>query len=385
MEEKQMILPILFINTKHNISKTNSNLSLSQNNSVTPKPIQKNDSVSFGCYNFFVKEMKSIPCGYCGKTTLSIKNIEDMMKAFETETGAKAVSILKQSYSQLDNQHKAIIDVLAEAINKQPLKRVKSIVIELACKFEKTTNEKYNKAIEKAFERSFIKKGSETSSRLRALIEKSRMFTNGHMPEKAIDQKIIKLSHLRESVQRMMAKSEHPATGQLSRFLHTLNNETSFIKRDPESFFPKYGKPDKAGLIDFKTFLVNLFDPIMISAEHLTPHVKGGIDNSSNFIAVCKHCNKNRGEMPFLKFLEIFPDAINHIKNQLTFFDNLMLPKTSKAERFLYNPNKQELGNYLTKIRITLQKKMGKPLTVDMPNHRQYLEWKKNQYPAYSK
>ena len=67
------------------------------------------NKVSFG-YSFFLKDV-TLPCAYCGRKMLSIKNISTMASILESRRGHDAIAVLHNHYGSLDKKQQIIIDI----------------------------------------------------------------------------------------------------------------------------------------------------------------------------------------------------------------------------------------------------------------------------------
>lgn len=78
--------------------------------------------------------------------------------------------------------------------------------------------------------------------------------------------------------------------------------------------------------------------------EHIKPHSKSGQNIMSNYLVAGQKINEARGNMPFTKWLRIFPQAIKNIQNYLDKYRGLKINGVDYVEVVKKTLNKEAKG-----------------------------------------
>ena len=93
----------------------------------------------------------------------------------------------------------------------------------------------------------------------------------------------------------------------------------------------------------------NLLLPHSSTIEHIVPQSKGGLDDITNYMAVCYGCNSNRGSIDLYEMIKFNPNIADKIKIHIDFLQK-NLPELIKNRKL-----QPEYNNYPEILKNTLK------------------------------
>jgi len=260
--------------------------------------------VSFGYY-FAFKELKNLPCPCCGRKMTINKEIEDFVKNMTEATGKDIVTNLEKYKDRLPFTERNVSNILihlAENNEDSGLKRLlnqkftkikhkleekqKGILKEIADLAEDLTDETYNIIHKDIAAIDLIIKEGKNGDPF-----KRKKLIQGL--EKVRDNETN--ANNKEILENIVKKAENMPTS----------------STDVNAFIVKYSRRESSEIAH------RIIEPSQSTAEHIHPHSNKGSNNPSNYLAECKKCNNDRGNMSYVKWLKIHPEMINNVQKYM--------------------------------------------------------------------
>lgn len=290
-------------------------LPVQPNKTALNKNIIPASLIAFG-YHFEFKALQNLPCPCCDRVMTTQHEINRFSAEMGNATGNKIVAGMEKYRDRLPEIERDVADrIIATAKQNQNL-RLDEILKKIQSEPKKQLEERQRKVLKEIQDLSQDLTGN-TANRIKKDInvidEIISEGKNGNpFKRKTLIHGLKKLtdtesdSRNKEILAGILKKAEEMPTS----------------SGDVNAFIVKYSRRSP------REIAYRILDPSTSTAEHIKPHSKKGKDGPENYLAECKRCNNDRGNIPFDEWLGIHPEMI---PNTQKYMDEI-INRISKGE-----------------------------------------------------
>jgi hypothetical protein len=255
--------------------------------------------ISFGYY-FAFKELQNLPCPCCGRIMSTNKEIENFVKNVANATGQDLIAVLERYKDRLPATERNVVNRLVNTAEKFGDFRLDRLLNQILREPKKDLELK-QKEILKEIEN--LSKGltGETYKVIRKDISSiDSIIKDGKNGDPFKRKKLI------QGLEKVRDNEANPDNRKILESIVKKAEDMPTSGSDANAFIVKYSRRKPSEIAH------RLIEPSQSTAEHIHPHSKEGKDNASNYLAECKKCNNDRGNMSYVDWLKIYPEMISN-------------------------------------------------------------------------
>ncbi|MDD3013294.1 MAG: hypothetical protein PHC34_06275 [Candidatus Gastranaerophilales bacterium] len=251
-------------------------------------------------YYFAFKELENLPCPCCGRTMTTNKEIEDFVKNMTIAKGKDIAVCLEKYKDRLPDTERNVANILIKSAKKnenlQLDELLKQILKEPKQKLETKQREilKEIADLSKGLTGETYKIIQKDISQIDSIIKKGR---NGDP---------FKRKKLIQGLEKVRDNESNPDNKKILENIVIKAEDIPTSGADAEAFIVKYSRRKPSEIAH------RIIEPSQSTAEHIRPHCKEGSNSPANYLAECKKCNNDRGNMSYVDWLKIHPEMIDN-------------------------------------------------------------------------
>ena len=288
-------------------------------------------SVSFGfnCSTgkFVTKQIADVPCCCCGGRMILQKDLNKVASSFARNKGEKLADKINQDKDYFRSNQGTIAGMIAIQAAKNPKLDAKGAIQEIGKDFQGNLKDYCQGVLDKTNEIAKANMGEDNA--VSKLIAREK--------EKVAQGKIDRIAFT-EKLSGMQERGEIDPVSYdmvINSAMELPQNTEKAMKH-----FNKVACKDNTGIFN------ELLKESTQTIEHVHPHSLGGKNDTDNYLAECGECNHPRGNMSYLKWLEVHPEYPVNAQKHIEWFQQQIVD--GKID------NKYD--DYGTKIKATLSK-----------------------------
>ncbi len=260
-------------------------------------------SQSFGTKVFEIANIDDLPCAYCGREMISLNTLN---KVFPSKVCVDSTMLDRaREYGRyLHMFQQNVINYLTGIQYAYGLDSDGEILSvarrDASQEVERDITERFHKIVD-IIEASRCRKMKDFLGRNKEYVEQALQRKKSY-PELLKFVRAERFLNIRKSDKR-------GAEGKINEIIADIETPSEFAIED---YLLRKSKGECV-----EDFYKNLFDKSISSIEHLNPRARGGTDDISNFLSVCRSCNNKRGFIPLSVYVKSHPDIIENTALQL--------------------------------------------------------------------
>ncbi len=323
----------------------------SSNNAIVSTFIQVKPNISIS----ILKHIPKLPCAYCGKPMLSIKEYNNVVSKTSSAKGKELVKVLNSNRQYLRRFKSNLADNLILYAKNNPKDDLQQLLIKMVPEYLSTLeNEQLEvlKFIQKKYAGSF--KSEEEQKVFGLLMQETIAWIkneSGGPPFKC---------------KQFYAELENVLKLPIFRNRSAVKKILKAAKKMPQStesesaFVVKYSRRAPHEIA------CQLYREPLVTTEHVKPQCVGGKTEMPNLVMACSNCNNaERSSIPMDIFVKRNPKIEKNIKNQ---FHALLELGNNSSKRLLNTDNslkKDALASYVSDVAKTFMKESKNALDLN--------------------
>ncbi len=292
------------------------------------------NAVSFGfnCSTgkFVTKQIKDVPCCCCGGRMILQKDLHSVASSFARNSGTKLADKINRDKDYFRSNQGTIAGMIAIEAAKNPKLDAKGAIQEIGKDFNGKLQNYCHGILDRTNEIAKANLGENNA--VSKLIAKEQ--------DKVANGKIDRISF----TEKLVSMQENGDIDPVSYDM--IINSAMELPQNTEKALKHFNKvqfKDNGGIFN------ELLKESTQTIEHVHPHSLGGKNDTDNYLAECGECNHPRGNMSYLKWLEVHPEYPVNAQKHIEWFQQQIVD--GKID------NKYD--DYGTKIKATLSKESG--------------------------
>lgn len=327
----------------------------------------KVSDLSFG-YNFALKQVKGIPCAYCGKDVLSREDLHEMIHLKGSELVDRMNGYFYQAPDKMSDSQRKAFKILKETALEHPDKTAEELLPILFVDSRERLIKKQSKIYDDIEEMAEDLKTRSLSKYVKdirnqdvvlkqdiSLAELSDFLINKqHVAyRKEIIQNIKDIRNSPEAIKNNHAKTWNRIISKVDELPSSTIDEDAYLvkfiskaikKNINDELIPK-------DMESSEMFYAQMLYPFLSTAEHIKPFSKKGVSDYSNYLITHSYCNGKRADMPWIDYMFRNPRRFDNVVENLSVVKDKM-EEDPKSFRNLGLPD------YLQKVSNTLRKEV---------------------------
>jgi len=255
--------------------------------------------VSFG-YDFAFKKLKNLPCPCCGRTMTTNEEIINFVNDFAEATGKNLIVGLEKYKDRLPFTERSISNLLIHLAENNETFQLDRLLN------QKFTNTKLKlEAKQKEILNEIADLAKNLTGETSKVIQKD-IFAIDSIIKDGRNGDPFKRKKLIQGLEVIRDNESDPDNIKILESIVKKAENMPTSSSDVNAFIVKYSRRKPSEIAH------RILEPSQSTAEHIHPHSDKGSNSPRNYLAECKKCNNDRGNMSYVAWLKIYPEMIDN-------------------------------------------------------------------------